>query len=87
LAWQCCKIRNKNKDDKLKVFQKRVLTIDLGTGKLAPLTPFEMDEFKQLEERASKLRDEADKHKNLEYSNSDGIQKLKAIITNKLNEA
>ena len=81
LAWQYGKIRNKTPDDAVTAYDKRVLKIDLYTGKLSPLAPNEMSNFRELEEKASALREQAEKKKSSEYSNSESLVKLKAIIT------
>jgi hypothetical protein len=83
LGWQYAKIREKNSSDKIKTLQKKVLSVSLDTGKLRPLFDTEMVEFKELELRASALREQAEKKKSLEYSNSDGgFQRLRALIVN-----
>lgn len=80
LAWQYGKIRSKSKEDNIRVYDKRVLSVDLSSGKLQPLTMQEMNEFQYLEKKASEIRENAEKNKGAEYSNSDGFSKLKAII-------
>lgn len=81
LGWQYGKIREKHPNDRVKVYEKKVLAVDLMTGKLRPLTEAEMIEFDQLEQKASNIRAAAEKNKSVKYSNSDtGFKKLKNIL-------
>ena len=81
LGWQYVKARHRHKLDKVQTHSLHVLNVDLDTGRLSPLNPQEMEEFKALNTKAAVLRKKTEKKDELEYKNSvGGIAKLKSLL-------
>lgn len=81
LGWQYCKIRSKKSTDKIKIYDKRVLFVDMDSGKLRPMEGYELDEFHIWESEAKKRRTASSKNESNEYKNSEGaLKKLKALL-------
>lgn len=84
LAWQYCKIREKNRGDRAKEFVKYSLYYDMDTGILRELDPEEMQEMEPLVKKANALRRVSEKQQEENYKNSPSpIKQLKLICDNR----
>lgn len=81
LGWKYCKIRRKHKSDGVEAYTDYMLSVDINSGKLAPLTDDEMEEFGFLNKEATVLRKKTEKKEEITYKNSTGIAKLRAILS------
>jgi len=83
LAWQYGKIREKNSEDKMTTNDYRLLTFDLSTGDLRPMTNIEKTEFDELKTKADDLRKSAEKKEGYQYKNSVSAERIKNIEESK----
>lgn len=79
-AFQYCKNRYINKEDRITVNDPRTLYIDLDTGRFRALSNQEFEDFLVLNKEASILRKMAEKKEGSVYKNSADIQVIKGIM-------
>jgi hypothetical protein len=80
-AWQYCKVREQHADDKVTMFDARMLHFDQTNGDLRPLTSEEEEVFYGLINKANEIRAKVAQKKSVTYRNSPivDIAKLKVI--------
>lgn len=81
LGWKYCKIRSKHKLDEVEVYKDMMLTVDIDTGTMQPLTNDEEMEFDALNKEATILRKRTEKKDEIQYTNSAGLKKLKSLLS------
>lgn len=85
-AFQYCKIRSKHKDDKISVYDPRLLFFDISTGDYRPLTESEKDLFDEWIKKANTIRQmEAKKTLNENHYknvNNVNLEKIQLVIQN-----
>jgi len=71
-AYQYCKNRYVKPGDRVKVYDPRVLYVDLNTGRFRNLRREEFDEFVEMNKEASAIRKLSEKKQSDTYSHSEG---------------
>lgn len=69
-AWQYAKVREQEKNDKVTLFDPRMLYFDMETGDMRPMNELEEETFYSLINKADELRKNAIAKKQISYKNS-----------------
>jgi hypothetical protein len=79
LAWQYAKIRNKSKEDKLTTHEQCLLTYDMDSGDLYPVSSEDFTEFQRLLPIANEARKSLEKKESNSYSRGPQVSDLKKL--------